>query len=44
MRMTEHRMMTEHENEKREWWQNGNGRTGMVTEYGMTDYSCSLNK
>jgi hypothetical protein len=38
-------MMAEHGNEnEKEWWLNGNGRTGMVAEHGMADYSCSLNK
>jgi hypothetical protein len=28
--MVAEREMIEHENEKREWWQNGSGRIGMV--------------
>jgi hypothetical protein len=32
------------QNKEWEWWQNGNGRTGMMAEHGMADYSCSLNK
>jgi hypothetical protein len=46
MGMREYRMMAQHGNEKRRT-RNGNGnggRTGMVAEHGMADYSCSLNK
>jgi hypothetical protein len=47
MRMIEHRMMVEHENEKHRtrMVEHGNEkrRTGMA-EHGMTDYSCSFNK
>jgi hypothetical protein len=39
--MREHKMMAEHgwqnmgmRNKGLEWWQNGNGRTGMVAEHG----------
>jgi hypothetical protein len=43
MRMREHRMMAEHENEKRRTKNGNGGRTGMA-EHGMEDYYCSLNK
>jgi hypothetical protein len=35
---------TEHGIEKRRTMNGNDGRTGMVAEHGMTDYSCSLNK
>jgi hypothetical protein len=44
MGMREHRMMAEHENEKRRTRNGNGGRTGMMAEHGMADYSCSLNK
>jgi hypothetical protein len=44
MGMREHRMMAEHENEKRRTRNGNGGRTGMMAEHEMADYSCSLNK
>jgi hypothetical protein len=44
MRMREHIMMAEHGNEKYRTRNGNGGRTGMVAEHGMAEYSCSLNK
>jgi hypothetical protein len=44
MRMTEYKMVTEHENEL--YWEERTRiiEQGMMTEYGMISYLCNLNK
>jgi hypothetical protein len=44
MGTVEHKMMAEHGNEKRRTRNENGGRTGMMAEHGMADYSYSLNK
>jgi hypothetical protein len=44
MGTVEHKMMAEHGNEKHITRNENGGRTGMMAEHGMADYSYSLNK